>query len=150
MWTLHVLCVALEAQQLWKSSMTPRCWSACPSWTRVFTLCCRSQTVSAAPGSCQGCWQTGSRGGLWDTLGRAPEPAPPSRAAEELRVCSSTTKLVHLQVFLGAEHVLEWKGWGRRYTWGLLWMCIMGTWPGTSLGMKKPSSPWEAVLGPGS
>lgn len=35
---------------------------------------------------------------------------------EDVQIRSSTTKLVHLQVFLGAEHLLEQKGLGEHYT----------------------------------
>lgn len=49
MWTLRVLCAALEARRLWKSSMMPLCWSASPNWTHVFILSYHSQMVSTAP-----------------------------------------------------------------------------------------------------
>ena len=35
---------------------------------------------------------------------------------EEVQICLGMTKLVHLQVFLGVEHLLEWKGLGKHYT----------------------------------
>lgn len=149
MWTLHVLCVALEARQLWKSSMMPLCWSASPNWTHVFILSYHSQMVSTAPTKLPGLLWNWSWDGLQGMLGGAPEPPCASwasrRSADVLgydQVCWSAG-IFRSRAFTGVEG----SGKALHLKAALLWICVTGTWPEASLGVEKPSSAWESVLG---
>lgn len=123
-WTPPVPCVAPAAPPLWRSSTMPLCWSASPSWTPASILSCHSRMVSAAPTAPAGPWVL--------TGDTCRGPGLPG----EVQICLGTTRLVHLQVFLGLEHWLEQEGLRKCYTWALPCFGI-STWSLTHSGEAK-------------